>query len=108
MVYREEGRRCPSCRGAFFADDRFGGFEQPSYACGECGAALLSFAAIRERAPALAEALFLSGMARPINPRMCPRCDEPMRALEWNEIVVEVCDAHGIWFDKGEIPAAAR
>jgi Zn-finger nucleic acid-binding protein len=40
----------------------------------------------------------------------CPRCGEPMTPRTFARgasIVVDVCDAHGTWFDAGELRAAA-
>jgi Zn-finger nucleic acid-binding protein len=40
----------------------------------------------------------------------CPRCKEPMTRRTFareSTIVVDVCSAHGTWFDAGELRAAA-
>lgn len=33
----------------------------------------------------------------------CPVCNSPMHIATIKGITVDVCDAHGIWLDKGEI-----
>ncbi len=41
--------------------------------------------------------------------RPCPVCDEMMDLrvhAEWSEVVLDHCDAHGIWFDADELERA--
>ncbi len=37
--------------------------------------------------------------------RNCPVCHEPMAQHRRELITVDVCEAHGIWLDKGELEA---
>lgn len=45
-------------------------------------------------------------------PVTCPRCAEPMNVRTFggaeSSILVDQCPAHGVWFDAGELAAAAR
>ena len=37
--------------------------------------------------------------------RACPVCAELMQSESRDDVTVDVCDAHGIWLDKGELEA---
>jgi Zn-finger nucleic acid-binding protein len=41
----------------------------------------------------------------PSGRRPCPICDNPMRVETCNGISLDVCPAHGVWLDNGELPA---
>ena len=36
-------------------------------------------------------------------PRSCPVCGESMMLFEQFDIVMDVCEAHGVWLDQGEL-----
>ncbi len=40
--------------------------------------------------------------------RSCPVCGEVMIKERARGVTIDVCDAHGIWLDKGELPAIKR
>ena len=51
-------------------------------------------------------------MNKPARPRRfgqrpCPVCGEKMELVEKNRTEIEVCEAHGVWLDKGELEAIA-
>ena len=33
----------------------------------------------------------------------CPRCNEPMIAIEYENVEVDCCEDHGVWLDTGEL-----
>lgn len=39
--------------------------------------------------------------------RRCPTCRGNMEVRAWHAVNVDVCDAHGVWFDRGELVAVA-
>jgi len=47
-----------------------------------------------------------SPLSKPVQYRKCPACSEVMfrkNFLESSGVVVDVCSAHGVWFDRGEL-----
>jgi Zn-finger nucleic acid-binding protein len=47
-------------------------------------------------------------LSEPVRYRRCPVCDEPMLRRNFREtsgVVVDVCSAHGVWLDRGELGA---
>jgi Zn-finger nucleic acid-binding protein len=104
-------RECPDCGVHLFAAKKEG-FRVD--ACGQCGGAWLASAmltrAVEERTivPAM-----LSEMAskhapapRPNSPgRKCPDCQDALEArhVEKARVAIDVCGAHGAWFDADEM-----
>jgi Zn-finger nucleic acid-binding protein len=41
----------------------------------------------------------------PPGERACPICKKPMPTVEQHGIHVDVCNDHGMWLDRGELPA---
>jgi Zn-finger nucleic acid-binding protein len=39
----------------------------------------------------------------PEGQRPCPICGSPMRTAENRGVVIDVCDDHGVWLDRGEL-----
>lgn len=37
--------------------------------------------------------------------RACPVCGERMEVVAQGKVEIEVCEAHGVWLDKGELEA---
>ncbi len=35
--------------------------------------------------------------------RACPICGEEMRTATENNLIIDVCDEHGVWLDSGEL-----
>ena len=35
-------------------------------------------------------------------PRACPVCGETMELVQQFDVVIDVCEAHGVWLDQGE------
>ena len=50
--------------------------------------------------PAIDGATAIAGDALP-----CPICRAAMRAWSAREVVIDRCDAHGVWFDRAELDA---
>lgn len=47
-----------------------------------------------------------SPLSEPVRYRKCPACGEMMlrkNFLETSGVIVDVCSAHGVWFDRGEL-----
>ncbi len=111
MVYRDQGRPCPGCRGPFFAEGEGDGEER--FECHHCGARILSFASLQARAPKLTQILMLAVAVKTVVPRDCPRCGDGMRAMGIDShdsigtVALDVCDAHGVWFDRAEFETLA-
>ena len=111
MVYRDQGRPCPSCRGPFFAEGEGDGEER--FECHHCGARILSLASLQARAPKLTQILMLAVAVKTVVPRYCPRCGDGMRGMGIDShdsigtVALDVCDAHGVWFDRAEFETLA-
>lgn len=46
---------------------------------------------------------------RALAPRVqCPQCGERMRRVRRRGVVIDRCDAHGVWLDRGEIQQLLR
>lgn len=41
--------------------------------------------------------------AAPSSGRACPDCTEPLELMRIGDVEVDVCDAHGVWFDRYEL-----
>jgi len=90
------------------------------WGCGQCGGVWLDQATAKRVVETVCEATL--GMARnaassaaaPSQPTTkvlsCPSCGQPMKATRvqaaWLDI--DVCDAHGTWYDHGELEKVAR
>jgi len=75
--------RCPSCRGAWIAEDTL-------------------VALVEQRAPTLVE---LPWQAREGSPRPCARCGAPMQTVNLGTVALDRCAAHGVWCDADELTA---
>lgn len=103
-------RECPQCRVALFAARKEG---YRVDACATCGGAWLDHAtstravADRNLTPAqLAEVAASHAPGAPTNAnRHCPICTQPLRQRLVPEarVVIDVCDAHGAWYDPDEL-----
>ncbi len=106
-------RVCPRCGDSLFAARREG---HRLDACGVCGGGwLANEAAARMLAEASMVPVELSRIAEarrtPDLPRgasaRCPDCGDDLRARVVHGMTVDVCDAHGTWYDAGELAAVA-
>lgn len=103
-------RECPQCAVPLFAARKEG---YRIDACGTCGGAWLdhetSRRALEERdltpAQLSDEAAKRSGRVTQRAGRKCPVCTDPLREelVPDAEVVIDVCDAHGAWFDPREM-----
>lgn len=37
------------------------------------------------------------------DPRPCPVCGEPLQPEQQGAVTLDVCEAHGVWLDNGEL-----
>jgi Zn-finger nucleic acid-binding protein len=82
--------------------------------CGQCGGEYVDSKALRRLLAALSISSPSRGSAYarpspfsdPVRYRKCPACGELMLRKNFREssgVVVDVCAAHGVWFDRGEL-----
>lgn len=108
------GAPCPACREPLSAS-RVG--DVPLQACGACGGLWLDQATFqdlgshRERQGAVlgalpAPAAGAPGALEPVVYRPCPVCTQRMNRVAYarrSGVVLDVCRAHGLWFDRDEL-----
>jgi Zn-finger nucleic acid-binding protein len=103
--------QCPSCDLPLESEIVAG---QPFDRCVRCSGEYFSHHALHELLsahagqPGEAEASYRrpSPFSDPVRYRKCPSCGEPMLRRNFCEssgIVVDVCAAHGVWLDRGEL-----
>lgn len=103
---------CPDCRLPFRA---FEGAQGRLRDCERCGGQFVEHALLA----ALLDGRELYGAAAPRTPPRfnplddpvrylrCPACDTPMARKNFGRtsgVIIDVCNAHGTWFDRGELP----
>lgn len=111
-MMRDDIATCPSCRRGLDANGR-------RRYCGACNGVLVTEDELRELiaemqakpgAPAAPAALALEPAGEPASegeaPRTCPRCAARMTKHTLYEMLVDRCEAHGIWFDDEELQGA--
>lgn len=112
----ESSRACPDCsRPApvrLFAACRHGVVLE---ACGRCGGVWVERAhamTLFDERTGAGVAAELASMAdriepprRPETARRCVECDAPLARRALYGVAIDVCPAHGIWFDRGEVRA---
>ena len=74
-------QRCPSCQGAWVAEDTL-------------------VAILEQRAAALGA---LPWQAREGTPRPCARCGASMQTVKLGTVALDRCAAHGVWLDTHEL-----
>ena len=103
--------QCPSCDGGMQTENMGG---ETLERCGSCGGEFCSHQALRRfltahASPAGAnpkEYVRPSPLSDPVRYRKCPSCRALMLRKNFRDssgIIVDVCAAHGIWFDQGEL-----
>ncbi len=103
--------RCPACESPI-AEEQLDGV--PLYCCpARCGeyverTALVSLIASRSRGAKASGAGYVrpSPLSDPVRYRRCPSCGETMLRRNFREssgVIVDVCAAHGVWFDSGKL-----
>lgn len=107
-----EHMACPGCELTGTLNDP--GLDDPSVLrCSDCGgfwlgrAVFTATASDRELTDTL-QALDSSTYKREISPvsyRSCPQCGEHMGRRQYGNagVVIDICTAHGFWFDAGEL-----
>ncbi|HTE51714.1 MAG TPA: zf-TFIIB domain-containing protein [Kofleriaceae bacterium] len=105
---------CPRCRA--FLDQRSAG-QLRVLGCAPCRGMWLAHESVTRFLVASDEELETVSLAdtgtfRPeptmlVHPRLCPRCVRPMKreSLSRARVTVDLCPAHGMWFDAGELRA---
>ena len=109
---------CPRCAAGMYVGKTPAGGDM--WGCGQCGGVWLDNATAQHVVDSVCEATL--GMARsaaeaaavPSRPAAqglkCPACGQNMKATKvqaaWLDI--DVCDAHGTWYDHGELEKVAR
>jgi len=74
--------RCPTCKGAWVAEDVVVGM-------------------LEERAATLIELPWTTRTAGPV--RACADCGQPMQMADLGSVELDRCPSHGIWFDDTEL-----
>jgi len=103
--------KCPTCD-LPLEPDTVGG--QSFERCGRCGGEYFAHRALQDLLTAHAAPPGARGadycrpspFADPVRYRKCPSCGETMLRQNFREssgVVVDVCAAHGIWLDQGEL-----
>jgi Zn-finger nucleic acid-binding protein len=102
---------CPACRRAFSG---FAGSAGQLSECTACGGQFVEHALLKElleRREVLRGVVDKPRRANPLGQAVrylpCPACGSVMNRKNFGEssgIVVDVCTAHGVWFDAGELP----
>jgi Zn-finger nucleic acid-binding protein len=100
-MYRDQIRRCPQC-----GHDHVPYDAREKWRCKSCQGVLVAPSELAielgEVGDALAETDDPPGP--PADARLgCPVCAEPMRRFLIDDIEIDRCGGHGVWFDGGEI-----
>ncbi len=105
MAYRDSHRVCPVC-GVAFESMRVGPrrFDR----CKQCGGIWLDWATLvsmwTQMSPYAGQPELTP--RRPgvgARERSCPSCQNMMERLSLREVPLDRCQAHGVWFDRGEL-----
>lgn len=107
MSYRVAQMTCPSCRVDLIDVELM---EHPLLRCPRCLGLLIEPSVVREL---FHDASKAAGRERDMPelmehefgdpPRPCAICGEPMRREFYDWLQLDECEAHGIWFDDGEL-----
>jgi Zn-finger nucleic acid-binding protein len=105
-------RYCPVCDVALFAAEKDG---YRIDACGACGGSWMSHANAKKMIDSAAKTpIELAKITESIVPRAstenvrrCPDCRQALERDVVAEVVVDVCDEHGTWFDPRELEQVA-
>ena len=105
-MYRDPIRRCPRCGHDLVQHDA-----RDKWRCKICQGVLVGPAELAielgESGEALAEAADPAGAT--LDAKLgCPACDGPMRRFLIDDIEVDRCARHGVWFDGGELGRIRR
>lgn len=122
---------CPCCGdSAHLASRRFPGIRHPVLECGRCAGMWLSHELLQSAVRTAREQAIPGDVAPPPPPppvvraggttgpaakapfyRPCPVCGSRMLRKNWGArsgVIVDVCSAHGVWFDADELAAILR
>lgn len=101
-MFREDFPSCPACEHKL---DPVG----PRLRCGGCEGVLVPYAQLTELFSQMTpdDDRTANERVRPRStttpPRACPRCKQPMAAATLEQIEVDACTEHGVWFDINEL-----
>ena len=117
-VQPDENALCPDCNQPMLRS-RVGG--KPAHLCSKCSGLWLDHALINDlvkkaqRKPSLRSLLGWppdrTYRRDEVRYKPCPECRDLMRRLNFGKrsgVIVDVCNAHGTWFDRGELAAVLR
>jgi hypothetical protein len=97
-AYADRDLACPVCTTSelvFFGD---------RYACGGCGGTFVQNAAFEAMVMDVAKELFqLPAATGAPGPRACPVCKEAMLVDDVEQVPIDRCQQHGLWFDPNEL-----
>jgi Zn-finger nucleic acid-binding protein len=99
-AYRDQPLACPVCANAelMFHGDRF--------ACERCAGTFVQNAALEAMVTDIAQSLFeLPAPTGATGSRACPVCSQAMIVEALEQVLIDRCGAHGIWFDANELAA---
>lgn len=100
-AYREHRLACPVCT---TTELRFYG---DRYACEQCDGTFVQNAAFVAMAMDISKDYFeLPPAAGEPGPRACPVCMHPMHVEDVEQVPIDRCAMHGIWFDANELAVA--
>jgi Zn-finger nucleic acid-binding protein len=102
---------CPCCK---LQLEPFSVYQEIVAQCGGCGGQFASHETLSQLLAALASIDGERGrgysrpspLSDPVRYRKCPACREIMQRKNFTEssgVVIDVCPAHGSWFDRGEL-----
>mgnify|MGYP002078480190 CR=1 FL=1 len=106
---------CPRCRVALFVGATPAG---PMHGCGSCGGVWLDSSASQRLTQALCDqTIALADQLAQAAPGVghsagasCPLCSAQLRATRISraQVEIDICPAHGAWFDRNELQTVAR
>ena len=99
-AYADRNLACPTCtRELVFFGDR--------YACGTCGGTFVQNAAFEAMVMDVSKEFFQMPVVTGAGgPRNCPVCTNPMVIEPVENVPIDRCGQHGIWFDPNELTVA--
>jgi Zn-finger nucleic acid-binding protein len=109
-MLRDDIATCPACGQGLDASGR-------RLQCGRCQGVLVTEDELREMISEMTKRPGATAEPRPLAleppdwveaPRTCPRCTTQMTKHRLYGMVVDRCEAHGIWFDAEELQGALK
>ena len=93
--------RCPACAGSPLA------FRGDQWTCEICTGSFVENAALAQMIAELTGALWEPPAPSSVaGTRACPACGDTMMVESMEEVAIDRCSPHGVWFDRGELETA--